>query len=71
MAKYDEFMYISQFPKKIQSSIRDALRRSLTKEGYKGKELSMILDDAMDDRLVNMRGAINTKYYVDKANGKK
>ena len=71
MTKYTEYMYIEQFPKAIQTSIRNALRRSLAKEGVRGGELSMILDDAMSDRLVNMRGAINTKYYVDKANGKR
>lgn len=72
MAKYNRSSYIATFPAGVQKGIRTAVQNALRKQGYLSPAArKMAVEDAMDGRLSNLDGLIDTRYWLDKANGKK
>lgn len=70
MAKYTNTMFVFMFPDKVQASIKRAIAKSLSYEKLTKEEYKEAMENAMGSRLVDLDEAIDTKRFLDMANGR-
>jgi hypothetical protein len=62
--KYEKTVYVSSMSKADQENIEYRVKDALYKDGYKGEELSELVQDAMDSRLSDLEDTITIDRYL-------
>lgn len=68
--EYTNSTFVRMLPEDVQKSIRRALTTTLNRTGLTKAEIREGIENGMDSRLDNLRETIDTRKYLDMANGK-
>ena len=61
-------IFVSQLPKEAQEDIKNTVYNTLLFDGYRGKALSLIVSNAMCERLCNLSDIVDLETLSNKYN---